>query len=159
MISGQKFQISRGELVAVVRDTTVRYPITDGAYGVVNYEAPIFALPQHGFTLSRFLSTHRDDIQLSIYFDCQRLLTSLESRCLPLFEDAIHTKDFDSLWSALPLIDTWRWGCLPQLLEALAKDDQAKTRSVVPTVMKAYEAGRGRMETLTKLLMLSLQSR
>lgn len=123
-------------------------------FGIMNFTSTV--TPCSRDLLEEFLNNYEQSIELAIYFDCQRLLQAFMNRCQTVFDYATYMKHFDSLWKLLPLVDTYQWNFLPQLLEALVSDTGKQSRKAKQDTLAAYNNGRGHVTTLTTLLSLCL---
>lgn len=101
--------------------------------------------------LAEFLTVHHMTVQLASYFQCNRLLSSVESYLKILVNDAHLMKHFDSLWGLMNMADRYQLKMTTQLVDIVSKDTDAKSRPVFKRAMKDIRARRS-FDTLAMLL-------
>lgn len=115
--------------------------------GIVHFNV---TTPSQSDLLGSFINTHILSLQLVHHFDCPSLSKALEHKSKVLMIRAKSMGHYHSLWKLLPLIETYRFAHVRELIDLLAIDP-VPGRPEIQTVLKYFNDGQCRVETLSQM--------
>lgn len=102
--------------------------------------------------LGPFLEQNKQNIELSVYFDCPQFESVLEAVCnSAVVDNAELAGNYDSLWNLFLVAEKCRFKDISLLVTALSKDKDAKSRQSWKNVNALFDTGRGRLSSLQQL--------